>query len=169
MTSIMTKGACQSGQSIIEISLITPLLLIALYIPADFGVAFFMGSFTQNAAREGARIGSGLSKSGKAPDLVFSSTQANTVKEEVFDRLPDYLTNKSVTVTFYAGTACMEFIEVTAQGDYNFFLYQLMRLFGGTVPDFVTISRTTQIRYNYQQYTNTAYCTTPTTYGPYSS
>ena len=164
----MTKGARQRGQSIIEISLITPLLLIALYIPADFGIAYYMGNLTQNAAREGARIGSGLSKSGKAPNLVFTSTQANTVKKEVFDRLPN-LTNKSVTIRFYDGTACMEFVEVTAQGDYNFFLYQLMRLFGGTVPDFVTISRTTQIRYNYQQYTNTAYCTTPTTYGPYSS
>lgn len=147
----------------------TPLLLIALYIPVDFGVALFMGNLTQNAAREGARIGSGLQKSGKAPDLIFSSTQANTVKTEVFNRLPSFLTNKTVTVTFYSGTACMEFIEVTAQGDYNFFLYQLMRLFGGTVPDSVTISRTTQIRHNYQQYTNTAHCTGSTTYGPYSS
>jgi len=169
MTSIMTKRARQRGQSIVEISLITPLLLIALYIPADFGVAFFMGNLTQNAAREGARIGSGLQKSGKAPDLIFSSTQANTVKTEVFSRLPEFLTNKTVTVTFYTGTACMEFVEVTAQGDYNFRLYQLMRLFVGTVPDFITISRTTQIRYNYQQYTNTDYCTGSTTYGPYSS
>jgi Flp pilus assembly protein TadG len=169
MTSIMTKRARQRGQTLVEISLITPLLLIALYIPADFGIAFFMGNLTQNAAREGARIGSGLSKSGSAPNLVFGSAQANTVKTAVFSRLPGYLTNKSVTVTFYDGTSCMEFIEVTAQGNYNFLLYQLMRLFGGTVPNFVTISRTTQVRYNYQQYMNTAYCTGPTTYGPYSS
>ena len=166
MTSIMT---CQKGQSIVEISLITPLLLIALYIPVDFGVALFMGNLTQNAAREGARIGSGLQKSGKAPDLIFSSTQANTVKTAAFNRLPSFLTAKTVTVTFYAGTACMEFIEVTAQGDYNFFLYKLMRLFGATVPDSVTISRTTQIRHNYQQYTNTDHCIGATTYGPYSS
>lgn len=169
MTSIMTKHAWQRGQSIIEISLITPLLLIALYIPADFGIAFYMGNLTQNAAREGARIGSGLSKSGTAPNLVFTKTHADTVKEAVFDRLPGSLENKLVTVTFYTGTACMEFIEVTARGDYNFFLYQLMGLFGSTVPDSATISRTTQIRHNYQQYTNTAYCTTSTTYGPYSS
>jgi Flp pilus assembly protein TadG len=169
MISIMTKRARQRGQSIVEISLITPLLLIALYIPADFGIAFFMGNMTQNAAREGARVGSGLSKSGKAPDLVFASAQADTVKKQVFDRLPDYLTNKTVTVKFYTGTACMEFVEVTAQGDYKFFLYKLMGLFGVTVPDFVTISRTTQMRYNYQQYSNTDYCTGSTTYGPYSS
>src|SRR6266404_4204936 len=167
MTLIMTKLSRQRGQSIIEISLITPLLLIALYIPADFGIAFYMGNLTQNAAREGARIGSGLQKSGSS--LVFGSSQANTVKTAVFSRLPGFLTNKSVTVKFYDGTGCMEFIEVTAQGDYNFSLYQLMKLFGGTVPNSVTISRTTQIRYNYQQYTNTAYCTCSTTYGPYSS
>ena len=166
MISIMTN---EKGQSIVEISLITPLLLIALYIPADFGIAFYMGNLTQNAAREGARIGSGLQKSGNPPNLVFTSTHANTVKKAVFDRLPGYLTNKSVMVKFYDGTACMTFIEVTAQGDYNFFLYKLMGLFGSTVPDFVTISRTTQIRHDYQPYTNTAYCTASNTYGPYSS
>ena len=169
MTSIMTKQARQRGQALVEIALITPLLLIALYIPVDFGIAFYMGNLTQNAAREGARIGSGLSKSGTVPNLIFSSTQADTVKTAVFDRLPGVLTNKNVTVKFYNGAACMEFIEVTAQGDYNFFLYQLMRLLGGTAPDSITISRTTQIRYNYQQFTNTAYCTASTTYGPYSS
>jgi hypothetical protein len=148
-------------------SLITPLLLIALYIPADFGIAFFMGNFVQTAAREGARIGSGLQKSGEVPDLIFSSSQADVVKTEVLSRLPDYLTNKTVTVRFYTGTACMEFVEVTAEGRYNLFLYRLMRLIGGTAPDFIMISRTTQVRYNYQQYTNIQYCTGSSTYGPY--
>ena len=169
MTSIMTNRARQKGQRIIEITLITPLLLIALYIPADFGIAFYMGNLTQNAAREGARIGSGLQKSGKVPNLVFGSANAITVKDAVFNRLPGVLENKLVKVKFYEGTTCMNFIEVTAQGDYNFFLYKLMGLFGSTVPDFVTISRTTQIRHDYQQYTNSDYCTTSTTYGPYSS
>ena len=174
MTSIMTKQARQRGQSIIEITLLTPLLLIALYIPADFGIGFYMGNLVQNAAREGARIGSGLQKSdvsngnGK-PNLVFTPTNAITVKDAVFSRLPAVLENKVVTVKFYAGTTCMNFIEVTAQGDYNFFLYKLMGLFGSTVPDSVTISRTTQIRHDYQQYTNSDYCTDSTTYGPYSS
>jgi len=158
----------QSGQSIVEISLITPLLLIALYIPADFGVAFFIGNLTQTAAREGARIGSGLQKTGKFPDLVYDSKEADTVKTEVFSRMPSALTGKSVTVTFYTGTACMEFLEVTASGNYNYFLYQLIRLFGGTAPNSVTISRTTQMHYKYQPYTNSAYCTAATTYGPFS-
>ena len=159
----------QKGQSIIEMTLITPLLLISLYVPVDFGISFFIGNLTQTAAREGARIGSGLQLSGKVPDLIFSSAEADIVKTEVFNRLPNYLTDKAVTVTFYSGTACLEFLQVTAQGRYNFMLYKLMRLFGGNTPDFMTISRTTQMHYKYQPYTNDDYCTVPTSYGPYSS
>ena len=160
----------QKGQSIIEISLITPLLLVALYIPVDFGVSFYMGNLLQIAVREGARVGSGLQKSGtKQSELVYGNTQANTVKAEVISRLPDYLTNKTVTIKFYTGTDCMEFVQVTAQGQYNFFLYQLTRLIGGSAPDSVTISRTTQMHYKYQPYDHDDYCTTPITYGPYSA
>ena len=159
----------QRGQSIVEISLITPLLLIALYIPADFGVSFFMGNLIQTAAREGARVGSGLQKSGNAPNLFFSPQAADTVRTEVVSRLPAYLTNKVVTITFYTGTDCMEFVQVTAQGQYQFFLYKLMRLFGGNVPDSATISRTTQMYVNYQRYENNDYCLVPTTYGPFNA
>ena len=34
--------------------------------------------------------------------------------------------NTTGTITFYTGTACMEFIEVTAQGQYPFFFNKLM-------------------------------------------
>jgi Flp pilus assembly protein TadG len=159
----------QRGQSIVEISLITPLLLIALYVPVDFGISFFMGNLLQTAAREGARIGSGLQKSGNVPNLLFDSTHANTVKTEVVSRLPAYLTGKTVTVKFYTGTACMEFVEVTAQGQYNFSMYRLMRLFGANAPNSMTISRTTQMHFKYQPYTNDDYCTVATTFGPYSA
>jgi len=158
----------QRGQSIVEITLITPLLLIAMYIPVDFGISFYMGNLIQTAAREGARIGSGLQKSGAVPNLVFGTGEADIVKAEVKSRLPAYVNNKTVTVTFYDGTSCMEFIQVTAQGQYKFVLYKLMRLFGGSTPDAMTISRTTQMYYKYQPYTNHNYCTAPTTYGPFS-
>lgn len=164
-----TSPQNQRGQSIVEIVLITPLLLVALYVPADFGISFLMGNLTQVAVREGARIGSGLQLSGTAPNLLFSSTEANIVKTEVFNRLPNYLNNKTVTVTFYGGTGCMQFIQVSAQGQYNFSLYKVLRLFGGSVPNSITISRTTQMHFKYQPYTNNDYCTVPTTYGPSSS
>lgn len=159
----------QKGQSIVELVLITPLLLVALYIPVDFGISFLMGNLTQIAVREGARIGSGLQLSGTAPNLLFSSAEANIVKTEVFNGLPNYLTNKTVTVTFYGGTGCMQFIQVSAQGQYNFSLYKVLRLFGGSVPNSITISRTTQMHFKYQPYTNNDYCTVATTYGQSSS
>ena len=62
----------------------------------------------------------------------------------------------------------MEFVEVTAQGQYNFFMYKLIRLFGGNAPNSISISRTTEMHYKYQPYMNNDYCTTATTYGPYS-
>ncbi len=154
------------GQSIVEISLMTPILLVMLYIPADFGVAFFMGNLTANAAREGARIGSGLGKSAGAD---YSATEAVAVKNAVFARLPAWLTNKSVNVRFYEGTACMEFIEVTAQGNYNFFLYQIMNLFGGNIQNPVAISRTTQMRYNYQVADNNTACAATTVNQTYTN
>src|SRR5688572_31951137 len=96
----------ESGQSIVEIALITPLILIALYIPVDFGVSFFVANLTQTAAREGARIGSGLQKSGPSTNLVFSSAEANTVKTEVLSRLPAYLTNKTRSEERRVGKGC---------------------------------------------------------------
>jgi hypothetical protein len=33
----------------------------------------------------------------------------------------------------------------------------------------LTISRTTQMHYKYQPYTNNDYCTVPASYGPFSS
>ena len=54
----MRRFFTQKGQSLVEIALITPLLLVALYIPFDFGMTIFAGHLTQNAARDGARIAS---------------------------------------------------------------------------------------------------------------
>jgi len=152
------------GQSIVEISLITPLLLIALYIPADFGVAFFMGNILANAAREGSRIGSEMGKSGgNEADRNFTTGDAATVRDTVIPKMPSAVTSRSVRVRFYEDSAanCMEVIEVTASGNYNYFLYQILRLFGSTVPNSVTISRTTQMPYRYQPYDNATRCPSP--------
>jgi Flp pilus assembly protein TadG len=151
----------QKGQSVVELALITPLLLIALYIPADFGVAFLTAHLVQNAVREGARIGSGLT-SGK-PDNPISGSQGTTIKDAVFARLPERLSSPSVSVKFYfAGEAatCMQVVEVTATGTYDYSLYHLMGLIGVTVPPSAPISRTTEMRYSYQRpENNTPICT----------
>jgi Flp pilus assembly protein TadG len=162
----------QRGQSVVELALVTPLLLVALMIPFDFGISLFMANLTQNAAREGARIGAELQKTGGSdPNFNYTATEATTVKTAVFSRMPNRLTNKTVTVKFYEGSTptCVEYVQVTAQGDYSFFLYQLLRLLGFTAPNSIVISRTTQMRYTYQPYDNTTPCSSTSVNQNYTS
>lgn len=156
----LLKGV--NGQSIVEISLITPLLLVALYIPVDFGIAFFVSNIAGTAARDAARIGSEIGKSGGNEDnRNFTTTEAATVRDALIPNLPDYFSNRSITVKFYEDTPanCLEVIEVSVAGDYSFFLYKVLRLFGSTVPDQITISRSVQMPYSYQPYVNGIRCT----------
>jgi Flp pilus assembly protein TadG len=138
------------GQSIVEISLITPLVLVALYIPADFGIAFYTAHLTQNAVREAARIG----VSTKDP------FNAGEVADEAFTRLPSRLSSPTVTVRFFGGSNCMQNVSVTAQGSYTYFFYQMMRLLGVSVPNTTSIMRTSQMRYEFQPYTYSNPCLT---------
>jgi len=172
MKAFLTKIRNRKGQSIVEISLITPLLLVALVVPADFGVAFFAANLTNTAAREGARIGSQIGKSGGVDtNRDFDSTNALAVKNEVITKMPTYLSSRTVTVKFYENSPanCLEMIEVTASGNYNFYFYQILRLFGANVPNQRTISRTAQFAYRYQPYTNDTRCTTTTVSMTYSN
>jgi Flp pilus assembly protein TadG len=141
----------ERAQSIVEISLITPLLLIALYIPFDFGVSLFAAHLTQNAVREVARIAAA-----QAPSSFNSTTLTNN---ELKPRLPKNVTlissSSSITKFTTSPANCMGVVVVTATVQYPFFWYKLMRFFGATVPNTVDIRRTTQMRYEYQPYNTT--------------
>ena len=157
------------GQSIVEITLITPLLLVALYVVMDFGILFFSSHYTQNAVREGARIGSIL------PDCAIDSTvpcvesvtnQAcpgtAAVVSQVCSRLPNRITGKTVTVTltgtFHPAT-CMREVKVTATGSYPYGLYRVMALFGMPLSTTtLTVSRSANTRYQGQPVTVTGAC-----------
>ena len=169
----MKRTIGRKGQSIVEITLMTPLILIALYIPFDFGMAIFTGHLTQNAVRDGARIAAHVTP--------FNTSAANNLATQVYGDLPQLLSSgsagtKSVTVRYFATGAanCQEFIEVRAQGTYNYFLYRLIALFGFTPPDPVLITRTTRMRYERQQDANggtgsiTTSCNAVTTTGTHS-
>jgi Flp pilus assembly protein TadG len=155
------------GQSIVEIALMTPLILVALYVPVDFGITIFTGYITQNAVRDGARIAS-------TTDLM-TGTKATNLATQVYDNLPQRLVTgspatKRVTVNYY-GTVpadCAKFVEVQAQGTYNFFFYRLIGLLGFTPPDAIAISRTTRMSYEFQPTTNTSPCTAITATGTHS-
>jgi Flp pilus assembly protein TadG len=175
MKALLRSLRSGKGQSIVEMALVTPLLLVALMVPADFGIAFFVANITGNAAREGARIGSESPKSGvnggNSDDRDFTTADADAVELAVVAKLPAYLTNRSVTVKFYEDTpaGCLEVIEVTASGTYGYSLYRILQFLGVTVPASTTISRTTQMAYRYQPYSNATRCTTTTVNKPYSN
>jgi hypothetical protein len=143
------------GQSIVEIALITPLLLVALYVPADFGVAFSVAHLTQNAVRESARIAASTDP--------FTAAASTAIKNDALSRIPAWFgASKTATVRYYEGPAldCARFVEVEGGGTYNYFFYQLLRLFGGTAPNNMTITRRTRMRYAAQPATYQTPCST---------
>jgi Flp pilus assembly protein TadG len=150
----------RKGQSIIELTLITPLLLVALYVPFDFGVAIYTGHLTQNAVRDGARKVS-------TTDLLTTSL-ANTLATTISGTLPAYLGSKQVTVNYYGdpgSTNCAQSVEVIAQGTYNFFWYRLIGLLGLAPENSILITRTTKMRYEMQPDTNSVACAAVTVTG----
>ena len=146
----------RKGQSVVEISLMAPLLLVALYIPADFGIAFFTAHLTQNAVREGARISSHLPQcgSGGSPCMTNLSnvgcSSTDAVVQTVCSRLPARLENPAVSVSLSVGPPCARWVNVQVTGQYSYFLYQVLRLLGMSAPNNVTVSRTTAMRYELQ-------------------
>jgi Flp pilus assembly protein TadG len=156
------------GQSMVELALITPLVLVALYVPFDFGMTIFTGHLTQIAVRDGARIAS-------STDLM-DNTIAGNLATQFYANLPQMLVTgspatKQVTVTLYGGSNCAQNVEVVAQGTYNFFFYRFIGLLGFTAPSPVKITRTTKMRYEFQPDANggtgstVTFCTTSTASG----
>jgi Flp pilus assembly protein TadG len=141
----------------VEIGLVTPFLLIALYIPADFGIAYYTAHLTQNAVREAARIG----VSTKDP---FDSLAATAIANEAMSRIPARLQSVTVTVTYFgpATGTCMQNVSVKADGSYNYFFYQIIRLLGASVLPTAQITRTSQMRYEFQPVTNSTPACGPT-------
>ena len=160
-TGFLPRLLNRKGQSIVEISLITPLLMVALYVPMDFAIAHLTAHLTQNAVRDAARVGA----ASKSP---FDDTAAAAIRTDTVNDLPARLSSKSAAVKFFdSGVAnCMKFVEVTGQGNYDYFLYQIVRLMGGTVPNSTPISRTTRMRYEFQPDTNSTPCETASVHSP---
>jgi Flp pilus assembly protein TadG len=146
----------RKGQSIVELSLITPIILVALYVPFDFGVAIYAGHLTQNVARDGARRA--------ATKDLLDSALATTLATQIAGNLPPLLTSgtttKQVTVNYYAtGANCAQSVEVIAQGTYNYFWYRLIGFLGLAPQSQLGIVRTTKMRYEFQPDANSGACT----------
>jgi len=151
----------RKGQSIVELTLITPILLVALYVPFDFGMSLYAGYLTQNVARDGARRA--------ATTDLMTSAKATTLATQMAANLPALLvsgsTTKRVTVNYYATGAadCLRSVEVIAQGTYNFFWYRLIGLIGLAPQSQLPMIRTTKMRYEFQPDGNSSACSTTAT------
>jgi Flp pilus assembly protein TadG len=141
------------GQSIVELTLLTPLILAALYIPADFGIAFYTAHLVQNATREAARIGASMNP--------FDQT---TVENEATNRLPTgrFVVTSPVSADLDGDSTstCMRRVLITVTGTYSPFLYQLINLVvpGANVSPTISITRSTAMRFDSQPLTNTGSC-----------
>jgi Flp pilus assembly protein TadG len=136
-----TIGRKASGQALVEFTLMFVLFLAIIWIPVDFGLAFYSGQLAQNASREGARLAAATNPFDVA-----------NIQTQVMNRMSSaVLKNISAGVT---PPTCdpglnMQVVTVSVAGEYNFYFYQLLRFLGLSAPDNVVITRTTTMRYEY--------------------
>ena len=146
-----------SGQSVVEFTLVFLLFLVVVWIPADFGLAFYTGQLAQNASREAARIAAA------DPNLVSgnctmpcSSAPAGSALKAAADRMSQALlpgATIAVTLQSASGTNCNRLAEVSVSGNYNYFFYRLLQTVGvapSSVNTPVNIQRSTKMRWEHQ-------------------
>ena len=136
----------------VEFTLIFILLLVVAWIPADFGLAFYTGQLAQSASREGARIA--------AADrtLIPGSTKCQMpcaaetgILKATADRMSSALLPGAwLYLDLAVGATCDRLVTVKIEGQYKFSFYQLLRLMGLTVPNAITITRQTSMRWEHQ-------------------
>lgn len=141
------------GQAVVEFTLCFILILVVAWIPADFGLAFYTGQLALNASREGARIAAADPTTASASCVGQSACLAGgNILQETATRLSAaLLTNTRIDVTLDgAGAGCNRMVTVQVRGDYNFFFYQMLRLFSANVPNAIAIDRVTKMRWEHQ-------------------
>ncbi len=141
------------GQALVEFTLVFILLLVVAWIPADFGLAFYTGQLAQNASREGARIAAAdRTLTAGVYKCQMPCTGISGALKAAADRMSSALLPGAwVTLALSAPSAsCDQLVTVSISGPYNFTFYQLLRLFGFNVPNSVTITRQTSMRWEHQ-------------------
>jgi len=159
LTQYVRRGLTSKGQALVEFTLVFLLLLVILWIPADFGLAFLTGQLAQSAAREGARIASADPNyaaqvgSCNIPACYSLTPNDNILRQTALRVSSALLTNAQVTLaTDTSAGACMTKVRVTVQGTYTFFFYRLLTFMGiaGANTDPTPITRVTTMRWEHQ-------------------
>jgi Flp pilus assembly protein TadG len=162
----------QKGQAITEFALILPFLLLLIGGIVDFGLAFFIGQMTENAAREGARVGATIRPAVGTTTFPTTETTScqvdtscgsttSTVLLAAKDALPasNLFNGFTITSTFSAAssaTASDAAVEVVVEGAYNWFLVgplinsTLPLIGGGSIGSNLSLSRAATMRWEWQ-------------------
>ena len=145
------------GQALIEFAFILPFLLVIVGGIIDFGLAFFIGQVIVNAAREGARAGAVVRPVGVTKDFPTDEEGTCTVPcdsgpsilKVASAKIPDVglFKNFKLESKFTTSPNPNEnSVQVTVEGQYGWFLLQLIPGFDGPI----TISRTAEMRWEWQ-------------------
>ena len=140
------------GQALIEFAFILPFLLVIVGGIVDFGLAFFIGQMIENAAREGARAGAvvrpvgGGFPSGEEGSCTVPCGSGPSILQVASDKIPNVALFGGFTLKsqFNDSSNNEDSIQVTVEGQYGWFLLQLLRF------ERITISRTAEMRWEWQ-------------------
>jgi len=159
MREIFTWLRNSEGQSIVEFALILPFLLVLVGGVVDLGLALFAGHISQNAAREGARLGATIGPPGPtAASGTFPACQTAgpPVIQAACSRIPNIGLFNEYTVTSSAVTGAVpnQGVTVTISGTYDCFILDLIAaplpLLNYSFPDPLPISRSATLRWEWQ-------------------
>lgn len=148
------------GQDIVEFALILPFLLVLIGGIVDFGITYFAGHVSQNAARDGARLGATIPPPGPSADsgtFPACQTTGSAIIQEACSRIPNIglFNGYTVSSSGVVGAAPNQGVTVTVTGSYRWFLLQIigapLPLVGGSkLPNPITISRAATLRWEWQ-------------------
>jgi Flp pilus assembly protein TadG len=140
MTSLhTTRSRRRSGTSVVEMSLVMPLLLLLIFGIGEFSIAFTQWQTITNAAREGARAG-----------IVFrgATCEPGTVQDQIEQAVDNYIAASGLTagsVTAAVTGACTGSgtpLQVAVSTPYQF---QMLPGLAGLAPQ-ITLAATSVMR-----------------------
>ncbi len=133
----LARAKSEAGQSLVEFTLVLPMLLILLFAIVDMGRAFYTWNQVANAAREGARTAA-----------VQSDTA--TINAAVTSAMGSLTTTSPTLTRTYTNVQAAKGNTVTVKLDYKFKyvtpLSPLLQLVGGSAIANPTLSSTSAMR-----------------------
>ena len=145
---LLSKLRSSKGQSLVELSVTLPILLILVFGIIDFGLGMRSYISLSNAVREGARFASVGNPAGEPSDC--DGVTNDTVYGRVCITTGGLdLTELTPSVTYPSGVGPGNSVIVAADYTYNFVtpLGDLLDFFsGGTFPTTISLSSSTDMR-----------------------